>query len=184
MSDLRWRSRDRTIVVVLLALFAWSAVFYFVPAESVVEGVGIQNTYLIGFLIALVAGFSTLTGTAAYAAVIEFARGGANPLLLGLFSGIGLFISDSVFYLLVMRGREALEVRLGPWLGRFQHLLERVPRALVYIFVYIFCAVGPIPNDITNTVMIIGGYKYRNLWIPLLLGDLTFMLLLTHLFSQ
>ena len=180
----RWLTRDRTIILVVLTLIGWGAFFYFVPPDTLVEGVGIQNTYAVAFLISLVAGFSTLTGTAAYATVIEFARGGANPLLLGIIAGVGLFLSDSAFYLLVMRGRVALGNRLGRWLARFHQFVERVPRWVVYVGVYLFCAIGPIPNDVMMTVMIIGGYQYRKLWIPLLLGDITFMLLLSHLFAQ
>ena len=172
----------RTLFLIVLALVCWSALFYFIPATTLVESVGIGNAYLISFLISLLAGFSVFTGTAAYAAVIEFARGGANPLYLGVIAGIGLFLSDSIFYLLVMRGREALSTRFGVFLTRFQRLVDYLPNPIVYIGVYLFCAFGPIPNDLMMTVMIISGYKYKKIWPALLAGDITFMLFLSYLF--
>lgn len=178
-----WFSKYRTVILVALALICWSAIFYVVSPESLVESVGVGNSYLISFFISLFAGFSVFTGTAAYAAVIEFARGGANPLYLGLVAGFGLFLSDSAFYLLVMRGRDALSTQFGKWLERFQQFTDRLPAIAVYIGVYLFCAFGPIPNDVMMAVMIIGGYKYRKLWPALLAGDLTFMLFLGYLFQ-
>lgn len=177
-----WLKRYRKLISVILALAIWSAVFVFVSPETIIDRVGIANAYAISFFISLVAGFSTFTGTAAYATVIEFSRGGANPFLLGLTSGVGLFLSDSLFYLLIMRGREALSSRFGSGLRRFHRHIERLPRVAVYVGVYLFCAFGPIPNDIIIAVLIIAGYEYRRVWPALLAGDITFMLFLAYIF--
>lgn len=177
-----WLKRYRTLISVVLALLIWSAVFAFVPPNTLIARVGIRNSYALAFLVSLVAGFSTFTGTAAYATVIEFSRGGANPALLGTAAGIGLFLSDSAFYLLVMQGRQALSSRLGKWFARFHRTLERLPSTWVYVGVYLFCAFGPIPNDFIIAVLIIGGYQYRKMWPALLAGDVTFMLFLAYVF--
>lgn len=179
-----WLVHYRTVILVLLILIGWSAFFIIVSPESLIERVGVGNSYLISFLISLLAGFSMFTGTAAYATVIEFARGGANPLYLGITSGIGLFLSDSIFYLLVMRGRNALTTRFGRWLSRFHHFMQRLPSMIVYLGVYLFCAFGPIPNDVMMSVLIIGGYEYKKVWPAFLVGDITFMLFLSYLFQQ
>lgn len=177
-----WLKRYSKLISVILALLIWSVAFIFISPDALVERVGIGNAYAISFLVSLAAGFSTLTGATAYATAIEFSRGGADPFLLGLVSGIGLFFSDSLFYLLVMRGREALSNRFGKSLLRLHRHLERFPRVAVYISVYLFCAFGPIPNDIIIAVLIIGGYEYRKVWPALLAGDITFMLFLTYIF--
>lgn len=179
-----WLTQYRTLIFVVVALIGWSVVFIVVSPESLVTSVGIGNSYLVSFLISLLAGFSIFTGTAAYATVIEFARGGSNPLYLGVISGIGLFLSDSIFYLLVMRGRQTLTTRFGQWLSRFHGLMERLPSPIVYLGVYLFCAFGPIPNDVMMAVLIIGGYEFKKVWPALLAGDITFMLFLSFLFQQ
>lgn len=179
-----WFIQYRTALLVLLTLIGWSAIFVVVSPEALIEQVGVANAYLISFLISLVAGFSIFTGTAAYATVIEFARAGVNPLYLGVISGVGLFLSDSIFYLLVMRGRDALTTRFGHVLSRLHSFMERMPRAVVYLGVYLFCAFGPIPNDVMMSFLIIGGYKYKRVWLVFLAGDVTFMLFLSYLFQQ
>lgn len=179
-----WLTQNRTVISILLTLIVWSAVIYLISPESLVESVGIGNSYFISFIISLAAGFSFFTGGAAYATVIQFARGGAHPLYLGIAAGVGLFLSDSIFYALLMRGREALSTRFGKWFARTNRLMERLPNFLVYIGVYLFCAFGPIPNDVIMGVLIIGGYKYRKVWPAILAGDVTFMLFLSYLFRQ
>lgn len=184
MSVRAWFAQYRTALLVLLALVGWSALFVFVSPEALIERVGVANAYLISFLISLVAGFSIFTGTAAYATVIEFARAGVNPLYLGVIAGVGLFLSDSIFYLLVMRGRTALTTRFGRFLSRFHRFMNQLPRAVLYLGVYLFCAFGPIPNDIMMSFLIIGGYEYKKVWPVFLAGDITFMLFLSYLFQQ
>jgi hypothetical protein len=180
----RWLSQYKTVIFVVLALGGWSALFYLIPATTIGESVGIQNSYIVAFGISLVAGFSVFTGTAAYAAVIEFSRGGANPLYLGLISGIGLFLSDSIFYILVMRGRKFMQTRFKDRLEKFHRIFERVPDMLVYVAIFLFCAFGPIPNDVILAGLMVTGYEYKKFWPALLLGDVTFMLFLSYLFQQ
>jgi hypothetical protein len=155
---------------VVLALGGWSALFYLIPATTIVESVGIQNSYIVAFGISLVAGFSVFTGT--------------NPLYLGLISGIGLFLSDSIFYILVMRGRKFMQTRFKDRLEKFHRIFERVPDMLVYVAIFLFCAFGPIPNDVILAGLMVTGYEYKKFWPALLLGDVTFMLFLSYLFQQ
>lgn len=178
-----WLHKNRVPVSVILVLLAWGGIFYFIPPDALIARVGIGNAYAVSFLVALFAGFSFITGTAAYATVIEFTRGGADPVYLGIAAGIGLFLSDSVFYLLLMRGRRALSRSLSGRFSRFHRHIERLPHAAVYMGTYLFCAFGPIPNDAIIAILIIAGYEYKKVWPSLLAGDITFMLFLSFLFA-
>lgn len=180
----QWIAQYKTVILVVLALGCWSALFYLIPADSIVESVGVSNSYIVSFGVSLLAGFSVFTGTAAYAAVIEFSRGGANPLYLGLISGVGLFLSDSIFYLLVMRGRRSIQTKFSTRLEKLNRVLLRVPDPVVYLGIFIFCAFGPIPNDIILAALVVTGYEYRKFWPILLAADITFMLFLSYLFQQ
>lgn len=176
--------RYRTLILAVLVLIAWSAIFLFIPADSIIANIGVQNSYIVSFLVTLAAGWSFFTGTTAYATVIEFARGGSDPLLLGITSGIGLFLSDTFFYWLAIRGRTSVESKFHKGFKRIQDFIARVPNAIVYVGVYLFCAFGPIPNDVILVTLVVGGYKYRKFWPYLLLGDITFMLFLSYIFRQ
>jgi hypothetical protein len=175
-------TRYRTIIAIILGIALWSAVIYLVSLEGLVLRVGVENTYLISFLLAGLAGFSSLTGGIAYAAVIEFARAGADPLYLGLAGGAGLFISDSAFYVLLMEGRQSVEKGLERVLARLQAFVTRIPDPAVYFLTYLFCALGPVPNDLIIAALVVAGYPYRRFWPVLLAGDITFMLFLSYLF--
>lgn len=177
-------SHIRSLLIALAILIAWAAVLYYVPAGAIIAVIGVSNAYAVSFLVSLLAGFSAFTGTAAYATVIEFSRGGADPLYLGVLSGIGLFLSDTLFYLLLMQGRESLETRWPKALDRLHDFVERIPPVTVYIGIYLFCAFGPIPNDLILAALMLGGYEYRKFWPMLLAGDITFMLFLSYLFQQ
>lgn len=171
------------LILAVLLLIAWSIALWLIPANALVEWVGVENTYLFAFLISAIAGFSTFTGTAAYAAVIEFSQGGAHPLYLGLSAGVGLFLSDSAFYFLAMKGRDAVRSRIDRLTMHTERLIRRVPDYAVYIATFVFCAFGPIPNDLVIAVLIVAGYRYRSFWPALLAGDVVFMLSLSHLFQ-
>jgi len=179
-----WLLQYRTLILIALTLACWSAFLYFVPTDRLVQGIGIENAYILGFGISLIAGFSSLTGTAAYAAVIAFSHGGADPLYLGITSGIGLFLSDTAFYALIARGKESVVTRFPAFFGRLNAFIERVPDAVVYIGTYLFCAFGPIPNDVILAALVLTGYTYRRFWPALLLGDITFMLFLSYIFQS
>jgi hypothetical protein len=175
--------RYRTVALVLAAIAGWSALLYAVSPLSLVERIGVENAYLVAFFITLVAGCSSFTGGAAYATVIEFSRGGAHPLWLGLISGTALFLSDSIFYLLILRGRESVEGQLHSFLGRLERFFKRIPGPFVYLFTFLFCALGPIPNDAVLLALLLAGYRYRRFWPALLAGDIAFMLFLSYLFQ-
>lgn len=175
--------RYRTIALVIATLLAWCLLLSIIPPGSLITYVGLDHAYLVSFLVTLIAGFSSFTGGAAYATVIEFSRGGAHPLYLGLASGAGLFISDSLFYLLVLRGRQSVENVFRRLLRRLERFFRRIPDPYVYFCTFLFCALGPIPNDIVLLALVVAGYRYRAFWPALLAGDLTFMLFLSYLFQ-
>ncbi len=154
----------RVLILVVIALVGWSVFFYLVPADVLISWIGINNAYLFAFLISGVAGFSAFTGTTAYAAVIELSRGGADPLYLGLSGGIGLFLSDSFFYVLAIRGRSSIATRFRKFFNYAQRTLQRVPDVFVYFGVFLFAAFGPIPNDVIMAALVVSGYNYRRFW--------------------
>ncbi len=174
----------RTIIFIGAVIALWSAFFYFIPADAVIAKVGVENTYLVAFGVALLAGFSSLSGAAAYATLIQFSLAGANPLYLGLSSGVGIFLSDSAFYFLLMRGRSSISPHFPELFERIRRFFIRIPDLLVYVSVFVFSAFTPIPNDLVLAALAFAGYRYRNFWPALLLGDITLTLLLSYMFRM
>jgi uncharacterized membrane protein YdjX (TVP38/TMEM64 family) len=169
---------------ILLILIAWALFFYFVPPEVLVDRIGIRNTYLAAFILAVVGGFSSITGTSLYAALAAFAQGGVNTWILGIVGGLGIFFSDSLFYFLASYGREMITKIAARWntvFDRIRRWIKLAPDWLVYTGVFLYSAFAPIPNDILLAVLALSGYSYRQFAPYLLLGDLTMTIILTNL---
>lgn len=174
--------RHKIIILVILVLIGWAVFFHFVPPEEIIDTIGIKNTYLAAFILAVVGGFSSITGISLYAALIGLSNGGADPLWLGLSGGIGLFISDSLFYYIISRWREHIKKIIKKWeevFNKLQYYIRVLPDWLVYTIVFSYVAFAPIPNDILLAVLAVSGYHYRQLFIFILAGDITMSLLLT-----
>ena len=171
------------IVLVLLVLIGWAVFFHFYPVDRLVNDIGIENTYFAAFMLAAIGGFSSVTGTSLYAALVALAHGGVNPLVLGTIGGIGLFISDSLFYFVITKVRHILVDITKKWERVFRKiwkLLYVTPSWIVYTLIFSYTAFVPFPNDILLALLAVSGYSYRQFAIFLLLGDLTMALLLTN----
>lgn len=169
--------------LVLSILIGWAVFFHYYPIENLVSDIGIQNTYLAAFTLAVVGGFSSITGTSLYAALIALAHAGVNSLALGVIGGIGLFISDSLFYYVAGKMRFLIVHATKGWERLFRRVWKwvyKTPSWLVYVGIFLWCAFAPIPNDILLAVLALSGYSYRQFAVFLFLGDLTMTILLTH----
>ena len=83
---------------IILIIIIWSILLYYIKPSEIVEAIGINNGYLITFLVALFAGASAITSTTYYATIITFSLGDLNPILLALMVGPALVIGDSIFF--------------------------------------------------------------------------------------
>jgi hypothetical protein len=169
------------------AIFAgWALFFHFYPVQELVDRIGIQNTYLAAFLLALIGGFSSVTGTSLYAALIALSHSGMNPIILGLVGGLGLFASDTIFYLIMVKVRSLIQKVTNRWERLFRRMWKWfyvMPDWVVYFGIYLYAAFAPLPNDILLAVLALSSYSYRQFLLFLFLGDLTMTLILTHIGS-
>ncbi len=182
MSMLQSLYRHKIILIVIAVLIGWAVLFHFVPPAEIINTIGINNTYLAAFILSIVGGFSSVTGTSVYVALIGLTKGGADPLWLGLISGVGLFISDSLFYYIISKWREYIKKIIKKWeeiFTKLQYYIRVLPDWLVYAIVFSYIAFAPIPNDILLAVLAVSGYHYRQLFVFILAGDITMALLLT-----
>ncbi|MEX2013458.1 MAG: hypothetical protein WD897_00890 [Parcubacteria group bacterium] len=168
----------------LLFLFAFLLVLVvlaiFITPQEVVDYVGVENTYLISFLIAVFGGLSTVTGISFFASVATFSSGGANPFLLGLFGGLGIFISDSIFFLVARYGVQIFERKsklISPWLVS---KMEKVSLNIILVGVYIYIGLTPLPNDLLMIVLALMGMPFKRLAPVLIAGGITIVFLTAY----
>lgn len=169
-----WMKRHRILIAVIVALLAFNLIFFVVSPREIVDYIGVENSYFVAFLVAAVGGVSTLTGVALYGTIVTFAAGGAHPLLLGLSAGFGIFLSNSIFYYLAYVGRRSLTGGLQQRVHEFTTWVQaKLPRWLVYLFVYLYLSFSPLSDDILMLALVIGGYRYRQVALLMLAGALT-----------
>jgi len=83
---------------------------------------------------------SSITGVSYAATIVTLAAGGLNPLLLGLASGLGISIGDTIYYFLGRQGRTATaDTKLAYWGERFQYMANETAKTLCcpwYLLLY------------------------------------------------
>lgn len=166
---------------IILFILVVNLIFIFVTPEEIVHFIGVENSYFITFIIASIGGLSSFTGAALFSAIIAFAAGGSDPLLLGIVGGLGIFISDSVFYLLARFGRRAIPKEHSSQIEKFLIWFKKTPEWIVFIFIYIYLGFTPLPADILMIAIAFAGVSYKRIFPILLLASLTIALLTAYL---
>ncbi|QSH39376.1 hypothetical protein JXR01_03710 [Candidatus Kaiserbacteria bacterium] len=161
----------------LLGLFVFANIlFYFASPQDIVSYIGTENSYLVAFLFAATGGLSAITGSALYGLLATFAAGGANPWLLGLTGGLGIFISDSIFFYLARKGRDIIPPQWSVWVLRIENVVQQCPKWLVLVLMYLYISFLPFPNDVLMIALVLGGYTYRTIVPVLFVGSITIAL--------
>ena len=168
-------------VFMLIITIGWAVFFYFVSPETVIDKIGIKNSYLIVFVLGVICGFSSFTSSTFYIVVIAAASGGSNPLIVGLSGGIGLCISDSAFYYVVSKGTHIIDKHWKKLTDFLKKWMDYLPNWLIYSFVYVYSAFVPIPNDIMLVTLAIGGYPFKKISPFLFVGDISSVILLAYI---
>lgn len=149
-----------TLYITIAVLVAASVFLYNYPPGTIVDYIGIENSYITVFLIAVIGGLSSITSGVYYAAVATFASGGANPWLLGLTGGIGIAIGDSIIFGLFAFGLRSIS---QTWQSRIETVstyIDHQPRWLVYVVLFLILGVSPLPNDIVMLALVLLQFKY------------------------
>ncbi|MEX0931326.1 MAG: hypothetical protein WDZ88_01105 [Candidatus Paceibacterota bacterium] len=167
--------RYKFLFAVLLVFILIQALFFFISPSEIVSSVGIENSYGIAFLVALIGGVSTLTGPVLFATIATFSAGGANPFLLGLVGGLGIFISNSVFYFLALYGKKSVSEKWKEKLNAIsERIKEKYSKRVIFPLVYLYLSFTPLSDDVLMVGLVIAGYRYMHIAPLLLLGGISF----------
>lgn len=168
------------LFLILLIIISFNLLFFFVDPSQITEFIGVKNSYLVVFLLAAVGGISSFTGTAYFATLVTFGAGGSIPWLLGLIGGLGVFISDSIFFFLASHGRKAIPDNWSNFLYKIEEKIKKYPHWMILILVYLYVSFSPFPNDLLMLVLALASYRYKQIWLVLLAGSLTVSILVAY----
>lgn len=168
-------SSKNRLIFATLALFivGWTTLLAIVPAESIVSSIGVTNAYIVVFLLAAIGGLSTLTGTSLFAIIVTFAAGGALPWLLGLTAGIGIFISDSIFFLIAHKGSQSVTLRTNDIRNTLARIITKTPPWMLHGGVFTYIGLTPLPNDILMLALALARIRYRTIALTLFAGSIS-----------
>jgi len=162
-----WHKIPKSALILFAVLIAVNGIFFYYSPDEIVKLLGVDNSYLIVFLIASFGGLSSFTSVILYSAIATFAAGGTVPWLLGITAGIGIGIGDSIIFSLLTYGYSSM----GKWnekkVEKYRLKIARFPVWAQYIMLYILLGFTPIPNDIVLVLLVLLGYKKR-VMIPIL----------------
>lgn len=147
--------------------------------ERIIDFLGFDNVYLAVFIFAIVGGVSAFSAAGFYAFLFSLALGGANPFVLALFSAPGVLIGDFIFWYLGVEGRRVVESGYNDYLEKFMVWLNKKPTWFVPVIIYAYTGFTPFPGDFLMFALAITKHKFREIFVPTLLGNYTLAVIVT-----
>lgn len=170
------------VLAVILLIAAFSLALFFVGAERIVAFIGVENSYLVTFFIALFGGMTSVGGVSYTASIVTFVSGGAMPWLIALAAGAGTAIGDSIYYLVSRRGARVLG---EGWLSRkikaLSDWLSKRSGLVKFLGIYAYISFTPLPNDLLTITLGISQVPKKIVLPAVILGDFTFAFLLAYI---
>jgi len=152
--------RYRSLYIVTGTLVLLSSVLYRYPPDTIVQWIGVENSYVAAFLIAATGGLSSFTSGVFYASVATLSAGGANPWLLGLIGGLGIALGDSLIFALFRFGFKDVHSYWHEYIERLRLWVDAYPRPVVYATLFLILGISPTPNDIIMFLLVALGFRY------------------------
>jgi membrane protein DedA with SNARE-associated domain len=175
------KSKYKSFIFLLVFVISWSVVLYFINPQKIVDFIGINNGYVVGFLISLLGGVSVASSGVIYTMLATLVAGGLNFVILGIVIGIGASIGDMVMFFVGMKGKTSLEKKFKNFFANYDKWLKKVPKPVIYLFVFIYTAFIPLPNDIILVPLGLAGYSFKKIFMFVFAGNLVFMIVLGYL---
>lgn len=163
------------IFVALLLL--WSVFLFFIDIDTLIAQIGIENTYLILFLVALVSGTSFLTSASFYAVFLSYAQADLHPLVLGIIGGLGMSIGDSIFFLVSKKAGDVMHLTKNRTYEKMFTFMSRLPHWGVYLFTYLYASFSPFPNDILMIALGVLRFRFSCIIPIIIIGNITLLTL-------
>lgn len=168
------------LVVFLISLITF---LLFVSPEEIVDNLGVRNGYIILFIVSFFGGFSSGGAFSFISFLVTLVAGGMNPIHLALIAGVSLALGDMIMFYAGSRGRDLVKGKWDKKIDRVTNLLKKRKwtEKAIPVFAYLYMGFTPLPNDILLLSLAAVEYPQKKMNVIIILGDLTFALMLTML---
>lgn len=160
----------------LFGIFSYLAVIlwlYLLTPEQIIAALGIQNSYLLLFVMAFIGGISTFVVIPYVFVMVGLAFGGLDPFVLGFIAATGEALGDCTSYWLGRYMSGVLPPVTHRWLDRLITLYSKKPR-LLPLFCFCYGAFIPFSNDFVTIPMGMSRYSFWKTMLPLWLGNIVY----------
>ena len=167
-------------LILIIFLIALITLLSFFTPEEIVNKIGIRNAYILAFIVSFFGGFSAWGSISFIATLVTLSVGGLNPVYLGVIAGIALAIGDGIILYIGSKGREII---IGEWNTKINNFSKKIKDKLsgwtIPFITYLYMGLTPFPNDLILVFLALIEYPKKKLYAPIILGDLTFALLIS-----
>lgn len=154
--------------------------FFFLDANSIVDYIGLQNAYILMYVIATIGGMTTFNTIPYFSVILILASAGVNPILLGLSSAFGVMTGDSFSYLVGHQGASVIPNGLRNLFTKIHELATRHPRSFPIVCLVYGC-VSPLSNDFITIPAGMAKIPYWRVMLPLGVGNIIFNISFAYL---
>ncbi len=173
------------LILVIFLVFL-IIILHFINPEEIVNKIGIQNGYILAFVVSLFGGFSAAGSASFISVLIVLTTGGMNPISLGLVSGVSLAIGDMIMFYAGSKGRELIKGKWGKKIDKVADVFKKrkwLEKAIPLI-AYLYIGFTPLSNDILILFLAAIEYPAKKMNKIIILGDISFALMVTMLAAQ
>lgn len=157
----------------VLFFVGFSLLFYYSSPAAIIGFVGVESSYLLISILALLGGLTTFSGIPYHLILVALAAGGLNPFLLGITTATGVMLGDSTSYYIGYQGATIVSSTLQKNLQRICSFCLKYPKFFP-LFFFLYGSLVPFSNDIITIPMGILRYPFWRVITPLGLGNLFF----------
>jgi hypothetical protein len=184
--DKKIKRRKATLFLLLAAIFIiFTAIWLFASPEEILHVIGINNGYILAFVVSFFAGFSAFTAVSFYSLLIAFITGGLNPWLLALITGTSLALGDMFLFYFGRKGRDMISGKVDRAISNMTHYLSHHKlEKFIPLFSYLYISFIPLPNDWLLIFLASIRYPQKNMNIIIIFGDYTHVTVLTFLIMK
>jgi membrane protein DedA with SNARE-associated domain len=173
----------RTVVALLpfsIGVIVSMVFFFFVDANSVVDYIGLQNAYILMYVMAALGGMTTFNTIPYFSIILILATAGVNPIFLGLASAGGVITGDSFSYLTGKQGALLLPRRLCNLFVKIHELATEYPKSFPFVCLLYGC-ISPLSNDFITIPAGMAKIPYWRVMFPLGVGNVIFNISFAYL---
>lgn len=172
------------LLFVIVFVLTWGYFLSRIDPDMIVAFFGLENTYSIMFVIALLGGISSISGPLIYTTLATFAFGGSHSLLLGVVCGFGVFLSDMFFYVLALQGGVLVPSRIRVRFQKIYLKLEKKRSWAIPYLIIVYTGFSFLPTDLLILTMALSHYSLRKAALPFFIGSMIHFTLLSYLLSH